>query len=45
LRYNIELSSAADYDQRSKFLPGQGSQYQPARKATAPTICYAGLRI
>ena len=37
---NIELSSAADHDQRSKFLTGLDQQFQAAFKATAPTICY-----
>ena len=37
---NIELSSAADYDQRSVFLTGLSQRFKPAFQATAPTICY-----
>ena len=37
--HNIELSSAADHDQQSRFLTGQHSQFLASSKATAPTIC------
>jgi hypothetical protein len=42
---NIELSSAADYNQKPKFLTGQYSLQQPALKATAPTICYGASNL
>jgi hypothetical protein len=41
-QHNIELSSAADHAPRSVFLTGLNQQFQPAPKATAPTICYVG---
>ena len=40
VEHNIELSSAAEYAQRSRFLAERNSQLQAAFKATAPTICY-----
>jgi hypothetical protein len=43
LLHNIELSSAADYAQRVRFLTGLHLRLKTASKATAPTICYLDL--
>ena len=38
--HNIELSSAADHTQKSRFPTGRISQFKQILKATAPTTCY-----
>jgi hypothetical protein len=43
--HNIELSSAADHDQKSRFLTGLHSRFKTDPKATAPTICYVSPAI
>ena len=43
--HNIELSSAADHAQSSKFLTGKDPGFRTTSKATAPTICYDYSRL